>query len=275
MSDSKLVFGKDDKLFGSIEEMQGRLPFGRFLDAGTGVHSVSWIASLFQDTERYGISEFTAVTADTGMQRNVQQRVDELGVTKSCRVVKANWMSSNSELESLGTYDTVLADYLVGAMDGFSPYTQDLIFGKLKSLLKPGGRLYIIGLEPIPDSTSGIANIICKVRQVRDACILLAGHRCYREYPKVWVERQLDLAGFKRISSEEFPILYSHQTIERQINVGRRKIPFFATEGLKQEMKTALDMLSEKSKEATGKSPGGRINFGFDYIITAEKAETW
>lgn len=25
--------------------------------------------------------------------------------------------------------------------------------------------------------------IICKVRKIRDACILLAGHRCYREYP--------------------------------------------------------------------------------------------
>jgi hypothetical protein len=27
-------------------------------------------------------------------------------------------------------YDTILADYLIGAVDGFSPYTQDIIIEK-------------------------------------------------------------------------------------------------------------------------------------------------
>lgn len=33
---SRLVYGKDDSLFGLIEEKQGKAPFGNFLDAGTG-----------------------------------------------------------------------------------------------------------------------------------------------------------------------------------------------------------------------------------------------
>ena len=33
---SRLVYGKDDSLFGLIEEKQGKTPFGNFLDAGTG-----------------------------------------------------------------------------------------------------------------------------------------------------------------------------------------------------------------------------------------------
>lgn len=31
---------------------------------------------------------------------------------------------------SLGTFDTILADYLIGAVDGFSPYYQDVIVDK-------------------------------------------------------------------------------------------------------------------------------------------------
>jgi hypothetical protein len=41
---SCLVYGKDDMLFGCIEEQQGTIPFGNVLDAGTGMHSLRWIA---------------------------------------------------------------------------------------------------------------------------------------------------------------------------------------------------------------------------------------
>lgn len=46
---------------------------------------------------------------------------------------------------TLGTYDTILADYLIGAVDGFSPYEQDTIIKKLKDHLNPNGKLYVIG----------------------------------------------------------------------------------------------------------------------------------
>ena len=31
---------------------------------------------------------------------------------------------------NLGQYDTILADYLIGAMDGFAPYEQDSVIKK-------------------------------------------------------------------------------------------------------------------------------------------------
>ena len=61
-------------------------------------------------------------------------------------------------------YDTILADYLVGAIDGFSPYFQDQIFERITSHLNPGGRLYVVGLQPIPDEVEGDGNVFCKVR---------------------------------------------------------------------------------------------------------------
>ena len=47
--------------------------------------------------------------------------------------------------------------------------------------LNPGGRIYIVGMNPIPDHSSNpAAELVTEVRRARDACILLAGHRPYR-----------------------------------------------------------------------------------------------
>ena len=273
----RLVFGKDDSLFGCIEELQGEKPFGRVLDSGTGLHSLRWIATL-SDTK--GMSSFTAITAHEKMRRSVQQEADALELSELGDVIIGNWFGTEPLDEKLLSneeekYDTILADYLIGAMDGFSPYEQDQMVPKLSKLLKPGGRLYIVGLQPIPDTAPGDANIICKIRQVRDACILLAGHRCYREYPVEWVERQIksnvDQTGLQLIRTTTFPILYRHATIVSQINVARSKLPLFQSQELANSMKEVLDDLEHQSLRAT--QEGGRIRLGFDYVVTAEKTQ--
>jgi hypothetical protein len=225
---SRLVYGADDALFGSIEQQQGKVPFGSLLDAGTGMHSLRWIATL-HDEER-GMTKFTAITADKTMQQNVQREADALEISHLGNVIIGNWFGE-TPLELDESYDTILADYLIGAMDGFSPYKQDEMIGKLVKYLKPGGRLYIVGLEPIPDSVPGEGNVICKVRQVRDACILLAGHRCYREYPLEWIQKQIKRyhPDLQLINTSTFPILYRHQTIVKQIDVARSKFSYFPT----------------------------------------------
>ncbi len=291
----RLVYGDNDALFGHIEQQQGQKPFGSFLDAGTGLHSLRWIATLAND-DIYNpklkgslattMTDFTAVTADETMRRNVQREVDELGMSHLGQVVIGNWFPPDGddtqslasidkdENGNLKQYDTILADYLIGAMDGFSPYTQDQMIEKLAKRLKPGGRLYIVGLQPIPDSygdKDSPQNIICEVRKVRDACILLAGDRCYREYPLDWVTRQVNMtksegANLKLIDSYTFPILYRHHTIVKQINVGRRKLARFPTKGLADDMRKVLDDLEKRSKAACEKMPDKRIPLGFDYV---------
>ena len=313
-SSSRFVFGKDDALFGSIEKQQGDQPFGMVLDAGTGLHSLRWLATL----RSKGLERCVAITADKVMQRNCEREVEALNAMDYIEVVIGNWFENNnnnkmnsrsSSSDSFnfqeGVFDVILADYLIGAMDGFSPYTQDLIVPKLAKLLRPGGRLYIVGLQPIPDQvnvnnnnnngnkdddedddTNNVtgANIICKVRQVRDACILLAGHHCYREYPVDWVQRQVQQQqvqeeeegqqqqgrhwNLKLIRTTRMPILYRYETILRQINVGRSKLSLFSSSELATSMATVLDDLDHKAKEAT---KNGRIRLGFDYIVCAEK----
>jgi hypothetical protein len=106
-----------DILFGKIESWQGTTPWGKFLDAGTGVHSLKWLQKI--NTESW-----TAITADHGMKRNCEAAGINIRPVDS--ILVGNWMD-DAFCESLGKFDTILADYLIGAVDGFSPYTQDLI----------------------------------------------------------------------------------------------------------------------------------------------------
>jgi hypothetical protein len=339
-----LVYGHDDALFGWIEEQQGAVPFGDFLDAGTGVHSLRWIATLCpphthgQKREpHHTVTHFTAVTADANMQRQVQAEVDALGIDQCGSVVIGNWFGSHNAnvygssgknpipitIKSASTkplflpmkqYNTILCDYLIGAMDGFSPYRQDELIPLLvqNHLSNDGGRLYIVGLEPLPDhapsnsllpdKTLAAMQVVCDVRRTRDACILLAGHRCYREFPLSWIHRQVENLALQQLrkksgdnsddennpssasdnngapafhlrvlQSQRFPILYRHATIVRQINVGRSKLPFFADPSLARAMKVSLDELERRSLETTSKLPGGKVSMGFDYVVTIEK----
>mmetsp|Transcript_16852 Transcript_16852/g.25491 ORF Transcript_16852/g.25491 Transcript_16852/m.25491 type:complete len:306 (+) Transcript_16852:87-1004(+) len=263
MGKEKLVYGKDDVLFAKIEEQQSDTPFGSLLDAGTGMHSLRWIATLGDK----GMTSFTAVTADTTMQKNVQDEAERLGVHEGNHIIVGNWFG-NLDLPH-DQYDTILADYLIGALDGFSPYRQEEMIQKLVSCLKPGGRLYIVGLEPIPDFVEGPANVICKVRQVRDACILLAGHRMYREYPIEWIQQQVEKIPKVVIKeTTTFPILYRYNTIVRQLDVGRRKFPLFPKTNLAKAMKELVDELDEEALELTKDGP---IKFGFDYVVSVQK----
>lgn len=109
-----------DMLFSQLERWQGGAPWGRFLDAGTGVHSLKWIHTL-------NTTSWSAITADPGMRR----QVESCGVTvrSQDRILLGNWMDDDF-CASLGQYDTILADYLIGAVDGFSPYAQDIIISK-------------------------------------------------------------------------------------------------------------------------------------------------
>ena len=133
--------------------------------------------------------------------------------------------------------------------------------------------MYIIGLQPIPDSVPGDGNVFCKITKVRDACILLANHRCYREYPLSWIERHVKRAGLKVIESRTYPIRYDHATMLRQINVGRSKLKLFPSQGMAKEMGKVLDDLEKESLSATKKQSDGRITLGFDYVVVAERSK--
>lgn len=188
------------------------------------------------------------------------------------------------------SFDVILIcwyiDYLVGAIEGFAPYYQDQICGRLEKMLAPGGRIYLVGLQPLSESQSPAGSsdadveagkLIQEVARTRDACLLLAGRRCYREYPIDWSHRQLEKVGLEVTNSIRLTNVYGRSAVTRQLEVGRRHVPMFKDSVLADNMQQALDRVDQRLEEEFGsgglpKEEQRRIRFGFDYVISARKS---
>ena len=242
-----------------------------------------WVASLLyrhsdpEDPEH--MSSYVAVTADKNFRRDTQAKAESLGIADYGSVVIGNWAAdmTDGNGEDKGDvlcegemFDTILADYLVGAVDHFAPFFQDLLFPRLVRHLKPGGRMYLTGLNPIPESSSGPGDIFCRITKLRDACILLSGARPYREHPVEWVERHLPLAGLKVIDVAKFPKTYNVGTIGLQIEAARSTLKFIQNNDLRQAMSQRIDELEEESKQVCANCVNGEFELGFDWIVSAE-----
>lgn len=247
-------------LFRYIEESQGNQPWGSVLDAGTGVKSLEWITSL--RSERW-----TAITASHSMADKIKRELIDQTRTRD-RLIVGNWV--NDSLLTGETFDTVLVDYLVGAIEGFAPYWQDRVFERMRPLLSDAGRMYVIGLEPYvqfkPQTESG--RIIWEIGRARDACLLLAGERPYREYPQDLMLRRLGLAGFRMLGARQFPIRYRARFIDSQLNMCLDRVERFPGTKLGDEMRRYVEELRVRALELNEREGG--LAHGFDYVISVE-----
>jgi hypothetical protein len=253
-----------DALFDTIERWQGDRPWGRVLDAGTGAHSLQWIRSL--DT-----TGWTAVTGDPARERNLR---GELGAAlrDTDDIVTGNWSDELFLAEQ--RFDTVLADYLLGALDGFAPYHQDRLFGRLRRHVR--GRLYVVGLGPYADgivpgegADTEAGRVILEIARLRDACILLAGHRCYREYPMDWVVRNLEQHGFLVQEAVQVPIVYRARFVNGQLDVCLRKLAYFADQDVAAAMRAHIGEVRARALDACERLGG--LRFGHDHVVAAER----
>ncbi len=245
-------------LFGYIETLQRQRPWGRFLDAGTGRHSLKWLLTL--ETE-----EWTAITASKRMAGQVRETVGS-AMRDRDRILVGNWI--NDALLYGETFDTVLMDYLVGAIEGFSPYWQERVFERLRPLV--AGRIYFVGVEPyVPFPANDEAGrAIREIGCLRDACLLLAGERPYREFPMDWVVRQLGQAGFRTLDTRHFPITYRARFINGQLDMCIDRIERFASPELGEAMKVHVEQVREHALALSEARDG--LRHGADYVIAAE-----
>jgi len=174
---------------------EGVRSWGEVLDAGTGISSICWIV-------RHQLTRVDAVTAASSGSFS-QQTVQRAARGANVRVLLANW--KDDSLLAGRTYDVVVADYLIGAVEMFWRYAQDAMLSRLLKLIKPGGHLLFIGLEPY-DQIFSPMHTVSQLEALGDAAALLGGSPSYREMPQAWVERQLAQApGIKILSSRQFP----------------------------------------------------------------------
>jgi hypothetical protein len=236
---------RPDALFAEIVRLQGETPWGAVLDAGTGRHSLSFVKSL--PTTRW-----TAVSAQAHPALEGDRPQD--------RIVLGNWTDPGLLVGE--TFDTILVDYVLGALDRFAPYFQNAFFERLRPHCR--GRIYVVGLEPYGAASDEGGSIVWEIARLRDACILLAGDRCYREYPRAWVKDRMAHAGFEITSDRAFPIRYGPAFVKGQLDVCRRKL--VRIDGV---VRSALAARIENvAARANGYlSRVGPIQFGEDYVI--------
>ncbi|MBI5496772.1 MAG: class I SAM-dependent methyltransferase [Deltaproteobacteria bacterium] len=244
-----------DALFGHIVTMHGTRPWGRVLDAGTGRASLQFVMGL--QTESW-----TAVTGDDGEERYLAR---ELGAPArpGDRVLTGHWRDAT--LLQGQVFDVVLADYLLGAVDRVDPYFQEQLLERLRQHVS--GRLYLVGLEPLPDRADGEGPAALReLMRLADVTRLLAGERLYREFPLEWVQRSLVRAGFHVVNATVFPIVYRTAAVDRQL-AGCRDRLAHVDAPTRAALEARAVRLAATARDA---ARAGGIRMGSDYVVTAE-----
>lgn len=245
-------------LYQRVSQLHGHRPWGAVLDAGTGPGSIRWLEGL--DSQRWA-----AVTGSPLMLEKTMQAMAAPARAQD-QLLVGNWM--DPQLLAGESFDVVLADYLLGAVEGFAPYWQDRLFARLRPLVRK--RMYVIGLQPYihgrPDTPAG--KLINDIGRLRDACLLLAGDSPYREFPLDWTMRSLEASGFHVADAELVPITYGPRFIRSQLAMCHRAIGKLADRNLAVAM---LRHISELEARALASSQQlGGLSHGNDYVIVAE-----
>lgn len=206
-----------------------------------------------------------AVTGATGHAVQVRDTVAPLRRPQD-RLIVSNW--ADETLLAGERFDTVLADYLLGAVEGFAPYFQAELFRRLRPHV--AGRLYLTGLEPYvhEEPATAAGRMVWEIGRYRDACLLLAGERAYREYPMAWVIARLEAAGFRVTASRHFPIRYKARFVNGQIDMCAPRLARLEDRTLADAM-TARGEALRMSGLAMVEAEGG-LRHGHDYVIAAE-----
>ena len=245
-----------DVIFKFIEKLQGSEPWGTLLDAGTGPYSLEWIAGL-------ATTSWTAVSADLAAAKRLEKKFSSR-LRPVDRVVSGNWQDPLFLYEQV--YDVVLADYLLGAVEGFAPFFQGRLFKRLRPHV--GSRLYVVGLAPYPSTTDNPwGQVVLEIGRLRDACLKLAGGRSYREYSLDWTLASLEASGFSVEEVRVFSICYGARFVNEHLDTCQRSLHNIRDAALAAQLERSIKSLRERALSLHEVSKG--TPFGEDYVVQA------
>lgn len=250
---------KASRLFQHIQTEQGDRPWGSFLDAGSGLHSIKWVTQL-------GTERWTAVTGAPQDAQNIRAATAER-IRDQDQILLGNW--AKSDLLKGEVFDTVLADYLLGAVEGFAPYFQPYLFARLRAVT--GKVLYITSPEPyVPADkpTTAAGRLVWHIGRFRDACLLLSGELPYREYPSAWVLDQLKRSGFKPRSIKRFETRYKARFVNTQINLSLEALRRVSDQNTVAALSAKGEALRAEALAMI--ATDGWLAHGHDYVIVAD-----
>jgi hypothetical protein len=124
-------------------------------------------------------------------------------------------------------------------------------------------------LEPLAQMVPVIVwRVIWEIGRVRDACLLLAGERPYREFPLDWIQRRLGLAGFRLLEAHRYPIRYRARYVHSQLDMCLARLEYFPSKDVGTAMRDYVEELWARALELEEREAG--LRHGHDYVIAAE-----
>lgn len=249
-------------VFDHIATLQGDTPWGRFLDAGTGVNSSLWSTDLRTD-------RWVGVSASPAHARQVEGEIGAR-LRPHDRLVVGDWIDET--LLAGQQFDTVLADYLLGAVEGFAPYFQAQLFRRLRPYVSQA--IYVVGLDPyvVGPATTPAERMVRAIGRLRDTCLLLADETPYREYPAEWTVNALGDAGLRVTHARRFFNCYREAWVNGQIAMARRRLSKLADRDLAASLEAHLHRLREQGLILCRSEDGLRA--GADWVIKAVPIDT-
>jgi hypothetical protein len=244
-------------------------PWGRVLDAGTGPSSVAW---LVKAATRLGISSITATTASKDLAASLKRKHSKAVASGLLNLaVVSRWGSVPGTGTNLGLFDTVILDYVLGAVEGLEPHGHAAVLDAISSHAAEGAAVLIVGAEPYEERFSDPAgsSLVGSVMRVRDTCLKAAGVTPFRELPMAETLRLVRQAGLSAVASTAFPVLLSRRGLLHQLPVCQQRLD--ADTMLSAQFKTAILNEVAQLSNRIKKEVTSDWCAGIDYAIVAKK----
>ena len=251
------VGGVEASPFAFFQNWHGSQPWGSVLDAGTGESSLRWIMGL--PTERW-----VAVTGDP-LWTQALQTLFGAEFREQDQLIEHNWLDGSLLQDE--TFDIVVADYLLGAIERFAPYFQVQLWSRLRPHV--GKYLYIVGLEPteLSEANTVGGQMIQTINRLRDSLLVMAGRSGFREYPLSWVRHTLEQSGFVVEAVQTFPNRLGSRYIDTVLDDCIRLLPDLQAPELANAMAKHIENLRQQAMELHEAAWG--IRFSQDYAVVA------
>lgn len=163
------------------------------------------------------------------------------------------------------SFDLVLCDYVLGAVEHFVPFFQERLLRRLRNATRPGGLFVLVGREPL--GLSGASAVAREIERVRDAAMLLSAQRPYREYPRDWAARRVEEAGLGVLRARSFPKLADEAWLLNELRWAKVEAEKVADAPLRAALVGRIGALGARVRESEAlPSP-----LGADYAIVARR----
>ena len=177
-------------------------------------------------------------------------------------------------------FDTVMAEYLLGALEHFAAFTEQKLMDLLVSSMKEDGLLLFCGRKPYPypgpdghrsSNYSKARQLVLDVERVRDAAMQLSHQREYREFPASWVRDALRQRGLVIAREKSFAGSVDLEYVTSQLRWATREAKKVSSASLSAGLlKHIRELQAAADADARLKRYGG-VNFGGSYCFVARR----